>query len=112
MASKIIALGVNTADTAKLYTSVGTISANGALSWGAVTTHTIGGGIGQTGVSWDAVRQSNNQLLLAYHSPSFLRARIIEYSGTTTTVGTETTTAVTNVTSTSSPVMNLAVILS
>ena len=109
VASKIVALGVNTADTTKLYTSVGTISANGALSWGAVTTHTMGDAIGQTGVSWDAVRQSNNQLLLAYHYASFLRARIIEYSGTTTTAGTETTTAVTNVASTSNPVMNLAV---
>lgn len=109
VASKIVALGVNTADINKLYTSVGTISASGVLSWGAVTTHTMGDTIGYTGVSWDAVRQSNNQLLLAYHNPSFLRARIIEYSGTTTTAGTETTTAVTNVASTSSPVMNLAV---
>lgn len=95
VASKIVALGVNTADTNKLYTSVGTISANGALSWGAVTTHTMAGAIGQAGASWDAVRQANNQLFLAYGS---LRCRIIEYSGTTTTVGTEVSLAVTNVT--------------
>lgn len=97
VASKIVALGVNTADTDKLYTSVGTISANGALSWGAVTTHTMASAIGQTGVSWDAVRQANNQLFLAY-AVGNLRCRIIEYSGTTTTVGTEVSLAVTNVT--------------
>jgi hypothetical protein len=98
VANKIIALGVNTGDTNKLYTAVGTVSASGALTWGAVTTHTMGAGIGSSTASWDAVRQSNNQLMLVYTDNSFTRARIIEYSGTTTTVGTEVTTTATNVT--------------
>lgn len=100
VASKIVALGVNTANNDKLYTSVGTISASGALSWGAVTTHTMASNIGASGVVWDAVRQANNQLFLAYTGAiGNLRCRIVEYSGTTTTVGTEVSLAVTNVTS-------------
>jgi hypothetical protein len=107
VASKIIALGVNSADNDKLYTSIGTVSASGALTWGAVTTHTMGGGIGGAGVVWDAVRQSSDQLFLAYSGAiGNLRCRIINYSGTTTTVGTEVSLAVTNVTS--GVVMNLA----
>jgi hypothetical protein len=106
VANKIIALGVNSADNDKLYTSVGTVSASGALTWGAVTTHTMGSGIGGAGVVWDAVRQSSDQLFLAYSGAiGDLRCRIINYSGTTTTVGTEVSLAVTNVTS--SVVMNL-----
>lgn len=89
VASKIIALGVNTADNNKLYTSVGTISTGGTLSWGAVNTHTMADAIGQSGVYWDAVRQSNNQLFLAYNRGDSTRCRILGYSGTTTTAGTE-----------------------
>jgi len=97
VANKIIALGVSTVNNTALYTSVGTVSASGALSWGAVTTHTMADAIGQSGVSWDAVRQSNNQLFLAYiRGGQPLRTRIIEYSGTTTTVGTEVSTTLTN----------------
>ena len=108
VASKIIALGVNTGATTALYTSVGTVSASGALSWGAVTTHTMASAIGQSEVSWDAVKQSNNQLFLAYISGSLLRTRIIEYSGTTTTAGTEVSTTATNTGSgASNLVMNL-----
>lgn len=108
VASKIIALGVNTGANTTLYTSVGTVSASGALSWGAVTTHTMADAIGGAGVNFDAVRQSNNQLFLVYGgatgSPN-LQCRIVGYSGTTTTVGTEVSLAVTNVAS--GVVMNL-----
>jgi len=96
VASKIVALGVNTADNNKLYTSVGTISANGALSWGAVTTHTMADTIAGT-EWWDAIRQSANQLFLAYTRGGNLRCRIINYSGTTTTAGTEVSTAASNI---------------
>jgi len=112
-ASKIIALGLNTAESNnydKLYTAVGTVSASGALSWGAVTTHTMGSTIGQGGGSWDAVKQSNNQLLLAYMiGAPVLRTRIIEYSGTITTAGTEVSVSISNVNTSVSnnPVMNL-----
>lgn len=105
VANKIIALGVSSTSTTSLYTSVGTVSASGALTWGNVTTHTMGTGIGSSITSWDAVRQSTNQLMLVYTDNSFIRARIVEYSGTTTTVGTEVTTTATNVTS--NPVINL-----
>jgi hypothetical protein len=106
VASKIIALGVSTVTNTALYTSVGTVSASGALTWGAVTTHTMGSSIGAAGVVWDAVRQSSDQLFLAYSGATGdLRCRIINYSGTTTTVGTEVSLAVTNVTS--GVVMNL-----
>jgi hypothetical protein len=106
VASKIIALGVSTVNNTALYTSVGTVSASGALTWGVVTTHTMGDSIGQSGTTWDAVRQSNNQLFLAYiRAGQPLRTRIIEYSGTTTTVGTEVNTTLTN--GTSGIVMNL-----
>lgn len=98
VASKIIALGVNTGDNDKLYTAVGTVSASGALSWGAVTTHTMASAIGASGVVWDAVKQSNNQLFLAYNTGGDLRTRIVGYSGTTTTVGTEVSTTTTDTT--------------
>ena len=98
VASKIIALGVSTVTNTALYTSVGTVSASGALSWGAVTTHTMGDSIGVSGNSWDAVRQSNNQLMLVYLING-VRARIIEYSGNTTTAGTEVFLAATNISS-------------
>ena len=88
VASKIIALGISSVANTTLYTAVGTMSASVALSWGAVTTHTMAGNIAAS--SWDAVRQSNNQLFLAYNSGGNARCRIIEYSGTTTTAGTET----------------------
>jgi|LakMenE18May11ns_1017448.scaffolds.fasta_scaffold9959187_11 hypothetical protein len=108
VASKIIALGVSTVTNTALYTSVGNVSASGALTWGAVTTHTMGSTIGISTASWDAIRQSNNQLMLVYTDnslPPYIRARIIQYSGTTTTVGTEVTTTATNVTN--NPVINL-----
>lgn len=106
VASKIIALGVSTVTNTALYTSVGAVSASGALTWGAVTTHTMADAIGQSGTTWDAVRQSNNQLFLAYiRGGQPLRTRIIEYSGTTTTVGTEVNTTLTN--GTTNIVMNL-----
>jgi hypothetical protein len=97
VASKIIALGVDTVDNDKLWTSIGTVSASGALTWGAVTTHTMADAIGVS-EAWDAVRQSNNQLLLAYSRSPSLRTRIIGYSGTTTTAGTEVSTTITNTT--------------
>ncbi len=99
VASKIIALGVSSLDNDKLYTAVGMVSASGALTWGVVTTHTMADAIGQAGVVWDAVRQSNNQLFLAYNRGGTLRTRIVEYSGITTTVGTEVSTTATNTTS-------------
>ena len=98
VASKIIALGISSVANTTLYTAVGTVSASGALTWGVVTTHTMGDSIGVAGISWDAVRQSNNQLMLVYLING-VRARIIEYSGTTTTAGTEVFLAATDITS-------------
>lgn len=101
-ANKIIALGVNTGDTTKLYTCVGTVSAttNGSISWGTVTTHTMTAAIGASTSWWDAVRQTANQLFIVYHvsAGGTIYGRIVEYSGTTTTVGTEATLAATGIT--------------